>query len=129
MWAVRKDESWLMTSSLCPCESDSLLMPSMPGAILPGQEQRQQRQNTLPTWKPKTSQPSQEILTGFSTLLIEMFHRGSLWVHLFWVSTLVIINSHIQFCMHQLIEILLKADAKETTKDIIHMYWFLLLLL
>lgn len=86
---------------------------------------RDNKNKTLPTWKPKSSQPSQEILTGFSALLIEMLHRGSLWVHLFWVSTLVIINSHIQFCMHQLIEILLKADAKETTKDIIHMYGFL----
>lgn len=84
-WGKMKTEWWPQACVLV--RTDSLVMPSMARAILPGQDQRQQRQNTL-TWKPRTSQQSQNILKGFSTLLIEMLHRGSLWVYLFWINTL-----------------------------------------
>lgn len=84
-WGKMKAEWWPQACVLV--RIDSLVMPSMAGAILPGQDQPQQRQNTL-TWKPRTSQQSQNILKGFSTLLMEMLHRGSLWVYLFWINTL-----------------------------------------
>lgn len=43
---VGSEERWKLsdTLSLCPCGNDSLVLPSIPRAILPGQDQQQQRQ-------------------------------------------------------------------------------------